>query len=502
MGRWRWALLIVWLLIGFSITALMASWVYDKETRAITIEFQQDVDDKAAALEREVLLNVEVLYALKGLFESSDNVTAAEFNKIAAPYLLRHQDIDFLQWASKTSGGGQEHYPVTYLASLASDNELITGYDLLSHSAYANAISQAVDLDQVVASLSKLTNSSKLGIKVFIPAYRGEPVDTPSRRAQNFGVAALSLKVDEMFNRAVQRTASKGIHFTLKDHTNPLVETLLTLHLGDEHGGHGVESFEYQRQLTPFAQRRWSLIARPSFEYIAGHRSELPYVVGICGSLFVLLAAGYYVTMRRRTELVEQEVQQRTLDLYKAKRQLELLSQTDGLTGLANRRHFEQRYETVWNEAIQSKRCITLMMLDVDHFKSFNDTYGHLEGDKCLKRVAQTIEQSLNRKSDFIARYGGEEFVLLLPHTRDNSIPAQRCLEAVEALQIPHSAAITSDFVTVSIGVAAMIPTTANHIEDLIALADAALYQAKENGRNGIHYHVPPAPDLVEQGVA
>lgn len=502
MSRWRWVLLIFWMLAGLSVTAVMVDRVYDKETRAIAAEFQQDVDDKTAALEREVLLNIEVLYALKGLFESSDDVTRAEFDKIATPYLQRHQDIDSLQWAVRDSTDSLTQLPVTYVASLTNYDETL-GFDLLSRDAYRSAIEQTIDVDNVVASPSGIGKSSALDINVFISAYRGEPNNAIERRAQTFGVAVLSLKVDAMFNRAVQRTATKGIHFTLKDHTDPLVETLLTLHLGNEHGGHGAESFEYQRQLSTFAGRRWTIIARPSSEYVDSHRSALPLVLGLCGGLFVLFGAGYYVAMRRRTDIIEQEVQQRTLDLYKAKRQLELLSQTDGLTGLANRRHFEQRYEAVWSEAIKAKRCITLMMLDVDHFKSFNDTYGHLEGDKCLKRVAQVVEQSLNRKSDFIARYGGEEFVLLLPHTRDNTIPAQRCIEAIEALQIPHTGSTTSEYVTASIGVAAMVPTTANHIEDLIVLADTALYQAKENGRNAVHYHVPkPAITAVEQGVA
>ena len=168
-------------------------------------------------------------------------------------------------------------------------------------------------------------------------------------------------------------------------------------------------------------------------------------------------------------------------------RELAELASTDTLTGLANRRVFNERLEAEWQRLIRREEPLSLLYLDVDHFKRFNDTYGHDHGDQCLILVAGAISQCLRRPEDLVARYGGEEFVVLLPGVDGPgaSDVAKRMIAAVDALMIENEGAESSAFVTLSIGSATRIPTQDSSPESLLRLADQALYQAKDNGRHG-----------------
>jgi diguanylate cyclase (GGDEF)-like protein len=178
---------------------------------------------------------------------------------------------------------------------------------------------------------------------------------------------------------------------------------------------------------------------------------------------------------------------ERERELRTANRHLEALASIDSLSGLANRRSFDARLEAEWQRAANLKRPIALMMIDVDHFKLFNDNYGHLEGDQCLRVIGETLAAAANHKADFAARYGGEEFVLLLPDTDLAAALglAERLRTAVSTLAIGHGFA-PSGHVTVSIGVAVLTPGTGDDPQALIEAADAGLYAAKRNGRNRV----------------
>lgn len=174
------------------------------------------------------------------------------------------------------------------------------------------------------------------------------------------------------------------------------------------------------------------------------------------------------------------------LKLKHANEQLELLSSLDGLTGIANRRFFDQMYDVEWRRSQRGQSMLSVLMLDIDYFKRYNDTYGHLAGDDCLKQVAGTLSRSVNRAGDLVARYGGEEFVVLLPGIGSDKAAAvaERMRAAVEALQIPHENSEASRFVTVSIGSASVVAGGGLQPQDLVNAADEALYAAKQQGRN------------------
>jgi diguanylate cyclase (GGDEF)-like protein len=174
--------------------------------------------------------------------------------------------------------------------------------------------------------------------------------------------------------------------------------------------------------------------------------------------------------------------------LEDANRRLTELSHRDPLTGVANRRRFEEVLETEWRRAFRSGSPLSVLMADVDYFKLYNDTHGHPEGDACLRGVAAAFQSGLKRASDLLARYGGEEFIVLLPDTAlDRAAALAEDLRAgVQALGIPHPGAPAAPVVTVSLGVAACRPAEGGAPTDLVAAADRALYLAKERGRNRV----------------
>ncbi|MBF0181537.1 MAG: diguanylate cyclase [Magnetococcales bacterium] len=174
------------------------------------------------------------------------------------------------------------------------------------------------------------------------------------------------------------------------------------------------------------------------------------------------------------------------IELKMTRDMLERLAILDGLTTIPNRRRFDQFLDYEWGRSLRYSHSFALLLMDIDHFKLFNDHYGHAHGDDCLKQVAQAIAKAMPRSVDLAARYGGEEFACILPETTNagGRIAAERILEAIRALQIPHVKSTVSEHVTMSIGVASIIPRTEQRSLDLITMADGALYQAKNNGRN------------------
>ena len=186
-------------------------------------------------------------------------------------------------------------------------------------------------------------------------------------------------------------------------------------------------------------------------------------------------------SIRNNKELQGSKKRAETLanELYK-------LSTLDALTQIANRRGFDETLQKEWQRALRKKSALALLMIDVDHFKKFNDHYGHPEGDECLKKVADILTKNALRSTDHVARYGGEEFTIILPESEldDAFTLAQKMCQAVLAEKIEHKTSKVSNFLTISIGVAHLNSTNPHSLADLIKMADRGLYEAKGKGRN------------------
>ena len=188
----------------------------------------------------------------------------------------------------------------------------------------------------------------------------------------------------------------------------------------------------------------------------------------------------------RRLDQMRGKLVEVSRELAAANQRLELLAHQDGLTGIANRRAFDSLIERYFAQAARQRTPLSVALCDVDHFKAYNDRYGHLAGDECLRRVGAAVGQSCRRGSDLAARYGGEEFALLLPDTPQEGAlqVVEAARRAVAALAIPHEASGTAPVVTLSAGIATHAAERDKTAFDLIERADAALYRAKELGRN------------------
>lgn len=176
------------------------------------------------------------------------------------------------------------------------------------------------------------------------------------------------------------------------------------------------------------------------------------------------------------------------LELKKRNDKLERSALVDELTNIANRRYFNKALNQAWNHALRKHGYLSLLFIDIDFFKAYNDFYGHLEGDHCLQQVANALKKSIHRPNDMAARHGGEEFTVILP---DTNVPgavkiAQHINNNIANLKIPHVMSKTNTYVTVSTGIISMIPTNTLNCIDFVNKADMAMYESKKNGRNRI----------------
>ena len=221
-------------------------------------------------------------------------------------------------------------------------------------------------------------------------------------------------------------------------------------------------------------------------------------------ALLLLLWTGWRYSQRLQAELAQQtqlrtalaqanaeledKVQQRTHDLETANRQLERLSITDALTLLANRRHFDAVLAKEWQRAQRSGTPLGLILLDIDHFKAYNDHYGHPQGDECLRQVGAVLRTTIRRAGDLVARYGGEEFVVIVPgsETSQTLALAEKIRSNLQAAAILHGQSSVGPVVTCSLGVAQHTPGLRDTPSALLQAADAALYAAKQQGRNRV----------------
>jgi diguanylate cyclase (GGDEF)-like protein len=236
------------------------------------------------------------------------------------------------------------------------------------------------------------------------------------------------------------------------------------------------------------------------------HFYETGWFLALCALSALLLAYGFYGFQVRRLKIGKRKLQllveERTIQLGKtnqaleersrqleaANLQLRELSYRDALTGVANRRHFEEILDAEWRRAVRTGSTLAILMADVDSFKDYNDTFGHPGGDECLRRIASALQAGLRRAGDLLARYGGEEFVVVVSGASLGEAKelAEELRARVEALAIPHPGNVVGKVLTLSIGAASCFPRADRSPADLLASADHALYRAKLEGRNRV----------------
>jgi diguanylate cyclase (GGDEF)-like protein len=249
-------------------------------------------------------------------------------------------------------------------------------------------------------------------------------------------------------------------------HDSPLLRYIVASTLG--------ELFVLNNQVV----KEYQSISEQHIDFVSLSETGVLIVI-----LLALLLEGLYIF---RPMVLRISFNQLRLEMLNE--ELAALSSIDGLTAIANRRQFDLILQKEWDRLSREKAPLALAMIDIDYFKLYNDSYGHQAGDECLIQIAKIIKTTLNRPGDLVARYGGEEFAIILPNTNQHGAAQviEKVRATVEQAQIAHKGSLVSQFVTISIGVAAIIPNSNVLPATLIKEADSALYAAKSNGRNRI----------------
>jgi len=506
-------------LLGATLSVLFYLRLDGLQRVAVNNQFRQEIDRKVDLLEREIQSHLAIVRFTKNLFEASRIISADEFKRVNRSTLNDNPELVAIEWIPLVVAADRlpleqqrqqqiagfhfkeysehgdlilaqqrsEYFPV-YYSQHDGQSETMLGLDLAAEENQRRTLMNSRLTGQMAVVLGSANSErEKAGVelRVFEPVYRGEPNSDVERFHSLKGFVLVRFMLADIVMQVFKETDLRQISVQLIDRnrvgsgvlfaTSPQKEPML------------FANFHYQKSLRDIGGQRWLIEATPTNAYLATHKTAMAEMVLVFGMILTLVVTIYLLIISKREEKIQEIVSQRTRELSAANQKLELMTLTDALTGVVNRRGFDQVLEIEWNRSIREEIPITLLLIDVDCFKYYNDNYGHIAGDNCLKRVAEAIAGVPQRLGDLVARYGGEEFAVMLPNTDDkDSIVAHKCRLGVEALAIEHGFSLVARVVTVSIGAATVKPQRGTSFVSLIQAADKAMYLAKAEGRNRV----------------
>ena len=501
------------------ILASFSSWlIYASQKKSIESEFQKQIDERAASIQRELLINVETLQSLTLLFNGNDIPEYARFQKEAQKIRSRHKGIQALDWVPRINNAERtqyetrirehypnyeitelnkgnmvkakirsEYFPVYYLEPLTG-NEAALGFDLASHKERLQALQKSRDSNtpQATPNITLIQGiQNEKGFITFLPIYKEYSPTVSTRRTNLLGFVLGVYKINDIIINSNNNEQYSNINFKLLDETTESKSSVIYNNQAINNAAIDT-SMNYRKELPTMWGRKWTIVASPTVNYINDKISNTPFIVFNIALVLTLSILYYIKISTRRSVLKYKKNKQTNKELQRKNQRLELLSRHDALTGIANRRSLNEVFGSEWLRAIRNKKPITFILIDIDFFKKYNDSYGHIMGDECLQKVANALNNIPRRAGDLVARYGGEEFAIVLAETATPESVAHKCCKAIEALDIPHDKSKIADIITISVGVATTIPSYVSDKKHLIEAADKALYQAKEKGRNQV----------------
>lgn len=549
MRRWLSFILVFALAVGG--TGFTSWHLFKAETRQIETDFQRNIALRASQLNNELVKLRATMRYWRKFYETSDSsIQPEQFRSIARDVLKSYPSLQAVGWAPLVSKEQRAAYEAplrnlnpnftiftlrSHMNKLKADKMIdvsnpgafdpallfapsseqplyfpitviepkerlgfLVGLDIGSVNVIAVSAqvkhardSGSADIVALPGLLSPFSPNNEPILVALAPTYLHAGASGPKGRNDLQGFIATIFSVGELVFNASLADKPQDIGIELIDRTGD--EGLKTLY---RYGPEIESRMTYTHPIVNVLGRRWEMVASPSDSFIDSRRTLVPYLVLIGGTLFTALFLLYSNLMQRQTEMVQTEVDNRTSELQRANSELNTLneklkhlSRIDSLTDVANRRFFNETFQNEWKRAYRERMPLTLLMIDVDHFKEYNDEYGHLRGDESLQQVAKVLKDVFKRSVDLVARYGGEEFAVILPNCSSEARDvAEHCRKAIEGLNIPHQKSLIADHITVSIGMSYVIPTESLSPEELLNNADKALYAAKDKGRNRVVY--------------
>lgn len=502
-------------LSGLLFSVLTAYTLYLWEGRIIKVKFSSEIEDLSTVIRQQITLNQESLFGLQNIFESTEDISPDTFKSIAGSILARHPEVQALEWVMKISAEEYPDFiskmqndfpdyevternksglivsavkrelymPVVYIEPLIGNQEAF-GFDLASNSARFKTLIEVQNSGKVLATESINLVQGGRGFLKVMPVYAGFPLTVSKRKETLIGYVIGVFSFDDLFNNLSYINNSESTEFTLTDVTEGTPVSRIFLYSKSSEEKSTINRWSYSTDIVGIAGRTWRITATPSKGYVLENHTLLPWLVFVIGVLFSIFITYVLIQSHRQTKVVENVVMQRTQELHEANRKLSDMARLDGLTGIYNRRTFNEKLDEEWNRGLRDKFSLSLIMIDIDYFKDYNDHYGHQLGDVCLEKVAKAIQSISRRKADTVARYGGEEFAIILPNEQNPEVYAEKCLIAVRELNIEHNASKIAQKITISVGVNTITPSKESSSLILIRNADQALYNAKRSGRN------------------
>lgn len=518
-------------LLGVMISVLAYLRLDADHREHVTERFQQKIDRVAASLERELNLSFETVRFVKSLYEASEFVSADEFKRFTRETLVNNETVAKIAWVPRvsaeergrfeldrqaelpgfeireTSPDGRlqrapqrsEYLPLYYLEPPAEQGDWL-GADLAADEPMRASLIHARASGQQVAIYregGEKEGSAVQELWVFTPVYQKHPQSDTGLFNSLQGFVLAVFRVADMVNASLIATDVTDIRLQLFESSVSGQRKLLYTSADSTDRDLEVKS-KYSKALQDIGGRSLLFEAVPERDYMGAANNAVAGMALIFGLAFTLLVTVYMLIVSKREVKIQEIVDQRTKELHALNQKLELMTLTDALTGVVNRRGLDQVLEIEWSRSIREQVPITLLIIDVDYFKYYNDHYGHLAGDECLKQVATAIAEVPLRLGDLVARYGGEEFAVMLPNTDDrDDVVANKCRAAVESLAIEHGYSPIAESITVSIGVATLWPARSSSYVELIQAADDAMYLAKSEGRNRVAKAQTVSPDVA-----
>ena len=485
------------LTVGLAATVGIWLILTQLETRLIQSKLDNKLILFSEVLSKQVEIEKTALYALELLYKNSDSVSLTEFTEASKDLLSYYPHLQALEWVPiirkeqregfvtkmrvyypdydiinieegvpSHSTEKEYYFPVSYLYPYVG-NELALGFDLGSNESRLQTLLEARNKNRTLATDPIHLVQNGVGYLLLTPIYDREPLTVKARQRQLKGYVIAVFKVNPLLNSTMTLGDIEGIHLSVHDVTDHKSPVLLY----SNHTDVNIVHTEYNGVVLlddTMPGRVWRIEAYPSAGYLAVNHSKTPSaIVALCIAIIGALLLYLHLLTTSRALL-------KRADDFKA------LSNKDALTGLPNRMHFDNEFKLRW----EREKTLGIIAIDIDYFKQYNDTYGHLAGDDCLRSVAALLREVCRKNNVFIARIGGEEFSIILKNPEMMESIMQALCTGISGLDIQNEGSPSYSNVTISLGGASCKTKSKVSRYDLLESADKALYSAKGAGRN------------------